>query len=96
MMGIMTLLRKICLNSLISNVSNILMMLCIYFNLILNRFTAARIKNNVMPSRIKVSFHMKANPVPFNMIFFTMTINQRAGIMEENHWSTGAYYRWGK
>ena len=42
-------------------------------------------KKRVIPNRIRVSFQMKEKPVPFSMISFTITMNQRAGIMVESH-----------
>jgi len=53
-------------------------------------------KNNVIPNRMSVSFQMNANPVPFNIIFFTITINHLAGIMVVSHCSIAGILSMGK
>ena len=52
-----------------------------YSNLILYFLILTTIKNNVIPTRINVSFQITANPAPLSIIAFIMIMNHLAGII---------------
>lgn len=67
-----------------------------YSSLSLNLLMLRNKNNSVIPVRINNSFHINNIPVPLIIMCLRLVMNQRAGIMVDNHCNTVGIFSIGK